>query len=111
MLTFESYKLLRAVRKMENATIFVCNDPHYINVSSYTDEDDNYVTKQHVVDFLVQQGYLDQRGRFLFVTHRGWHVSEITLNKFLAFCGRSILVPILVSIVTAYLVSRYFPHY
>lgn len=111
MLTFESYKLLRAIRKMENATIFVNDDPHYINVSSYFDDNDIYVTKQHAVDFLVKEGYLNRDGCFLFVTHNGWHIPEITLNKFLSFCGRSILVPILVSMVTAYLVSRYFPHY
>ena len=111
MLTIESYKLLRAVRKMENPTIFANRDPHYINVSSYTDENDTYVTKQHVIDFLVQQGYIDKHGFFLFVTHHGWHIPETTWNKFMAFCGRSILVPILVSFVTAYLVSRYFPQH
>lgn len=111
MLTIESYRLLRAVRKMENPTIFANRDPYYINVSSYTDENDTYVTKQHVVDFLVQQGYLERKRCFLFVTHHGWRIPEITLNKFVAFFGRSILVPILVAFVTAYLVSRYFPQH
>lgn len=42
------------------------------------------------------------------LTHTGWHLSQLLLWKFLCFLGKSVLVPIVVSIITTIITLRFF---
>ena len=42
------------------------------------------------------------------VTHAGWHLFQFSVFEFLRFLGRSVLVPIIVSIITTIITVRFF---
>lgn len=63
---------------------------------------------------LERHGYLeilpkeaDDTSDHVHLTHRGYHPLQIWWNKFCTFLFRSILVPIIVAIVTAYLTVKF----
>lgn len=53
------------------------------------------------LQYLHSEGYIEHRMTFTQVTAKGWHYDEERFSAFCAFLAKSVLVPIVVSAVTA----------
>lgn len=116
MLTFESAVLLHNLKQIDNPYIFDTNDLEnqalivnyktlkFVKSSYYTyDESSSLVARLDELEYLKENAYIKINNSFITFTHKGYRYIEIPLLKFLSFLGKSIITPIIVSIITAYL--------
>lgn len=121
-MTFQAYSLLRVLRRCQQHEDYEIR----IDLNELKLETSNmyspvlsaslerYEGRLHsMLTSLHESGYLvdppDHGWYFTRVTHAGWHVFQDVSRKFCAFLAESILVPIAVSIITAYLTVRFGP--
>lgn len=120
MLTFQTYKLLNRIKLLKKPYIletpaspkfygqvlisdYELFDYEYFKNMVYEDIDINVPREQ--LNFLINEGYinLSSNDKFIEVTHKGLHHWQISLIEFAKFLARSVLTPIVVSVITAYL--------
>lgn len=81
-----------------------------VTVSAYMHQD----SVENMLHDLEQRGYLqilpkgkDELNAHIHLTHRGYHPIQTWLSIVLGFLFRSILVPIVVAMITAYLTVKF----
>ncbi len=116
MLTFQSAKLLYNLRQINNPYIFDTNNFEnqalivdfnslkFVKSSYYTyDESTSFVARLDELNYLEDNGYIKTKKNLIAFTHKGYRPFQISTTKFLSFVGKSIVTPIIVSMLTAYL--------
>lgn len=118
-MTFQAYSLLRVLRRCQQCEDYTIRiDPNKLEVETssiyghpVSASLKRYKGRLHsMLVALHKAGYLaDHPAREPYYTqipHAGWHVVQDVGRKVCAFLAKSILVPIVVSIITAYLTAR-----
>lgn len=120
-MTFQAYSLLRDLRKAQTSE----DNSVCIYLSALSVESGPFAYPKRTVDlsryegrlrsiltYLCEEGYLScppPRSPENFyspsIVHPGWHITQDRTRKFLAFLGRSVLVPIIVAIITSIVTS------
>lgn len=116
MLTIQSAILLYKLNQMNNPYVFDTNALEnqalivnyktlkFVKSSYYTyDKSSSLVARLDELEYLKENSYIKIGDSFITFTHKGYRYIEIPLLKFLSFLSRSIITPIIVSIITAYL--------
>lgn len=116
MLTIQSAILLYKLNQVDNPYVFDTNDLEnqalivnyktlrFVKSSYYTyDEPSSLVARLDELEYLEDNAYIKINNSFIIFTHKGYRYIEIPLLKLLSFLGKSIITPIIVSIITAYL--------
>lgn len=116
MLTIQSAILLYKLNQVDNPYVFDTNDLEnqalivnyktlkFVKSSYYTyDEFSSLVARLDELEYLEENAYIKINNSFITFTHKGYRYFEIPLLKLLSFLGKSIITPIIVSIITAYL--------
>ena len=125
MLTFQTLKLLKKLKKYENPVVINYDKKHkycYVteneNLTCYADNkfDITYIGERFKDDTLVFQVpfdemyYLDHEDyifineRKVIISHTAFHWKQFTVIKFLDFCYKSVFVPIIVSVLTYFVI-------
>ena len=119
-MTFQSYSLLRKLRrcqqcedytiridpnKLEVEISSIYGQPVPVSLKRYECRLQSMLTSLHEDGYLADPPKLDRY--YTRVPHAGWHVVQDVGRKVCAFLAESILVPIVVSIITAYLTVRF----
>lgn len=115
-MTIQSKRLLRKIKKAqidESGEVFVCESKDYIETAGELSDPcvrvgiPEYSTSIHsVLSYLEAQGLIEVSGTYqvyVKATHAGWHLGQTRVTKALQFLTASIIVPIAVSAVTAFL--------
>lgn len=113
MLTIQTYKLLKDLKKLEQPYILqisnsytelIISDYGLLNYLHFKNSYDGieFVTTYEQLEYLINEGYikLEYDDKFIVVTHKGLHHWQISLIDFCHFLGKSVIVPILVTIAT-----------
>lgn len=116
MLTIQSAILLYKLNQMNNPYVFDTNDLEnqaiivnyktlkFVKSSYYTyDESSTFVARLDELEYLKENSYIKVCDSFITFTHKGYRYFQIPFLKFLSFLGKSIITPIVVSMITAYL--------
>lgn len=116
MLTIQSAILLYKLNQIDNPYVFDTNDLEnqalivnyktlkFVKSSYYTyDKASSLVARLDELEYLEENAYIKINNSFIIFTHKGYRYIEIPLLKLLSFLGKSIITPIIVSIITAYL--------
>lgn len=119
MLTIQSAILLYKLNQVDNPYVFDTNDLEnqalivnyktlkFVKSSYYTyDESSSLVARLDELEYLKENSYIKISDSFITFTHKGYRYIEIPLLKLLSFLGKSILVPIIVTIITDYFLNR-----
>lgn len=127
MLTFQTLKLLKKLMKFKNPIVLdygvefkYCCVTESDNVTYNSNNKITYSVLRTFLDeknvdkvlfdemyYLEQQGYIVIENEKITVAHQGKHFIQFSFIKFCEFCYKSILVPILVAFITAYLTVRF----
>lgn len=127
MLTFQTLKLLKKLMKFKNPIVLeygvkfkYCYVTEFDNITYNSDNRTIYSVSRTFLDetkvnkvlfdemyYLDQQGYIVIENEEITVAHQGKHFIQFSFIKFCEFCYKSILVPILVAFITAYLTVRF----
>lgn len=115
MLTIQTYKLLKDIKNLEQPYILqISNSYTKLIISDYKLFNYDYFEKSFYkngvefettyeqLEYLINEGYikLEYDDKFIVVTHKGLHHWQISLIDFCHFLGKSVIVPILVTIAT-----------
>ena len=114
MLTLQTLILLKKLRKLENPYILSIGDyaaklsksPQMIrdaNGNNYYDYHDEYVftARIEVLNRLLENSYIYTKDKEIFFTHKGYRYFQISAQALISFLGRSIVTPIIVSMITS----------
>lgn len=127
MLTFQTFMLLKNLMKFKNPVVLgygikfkYCCVTESDNITYNSDNKINHSVLRTFLDetkvskflfdemyYLEQQGYIVIENEEITVAHQGKHFVQFSFIKFCEFCYKSILVPILVAFITAYLTVRF----
>lgn len=121
MLTFQSAILLYKLNQIDNPYVFDTNDLEnqalivnsktlkFVKSSYYTyDQSCSFVARLDELEYLKENTYIKIIDNSIVFTHKGYRYFQIPFLKFLSFLGRSIITPIIVSMITAYLTVLFF---
>lgn len=116
MLTIQSAILLYKLNQVNNPYVFDTNDLEnqalivnyktlkFVKSSYYTyDVPSSFVARLDELEYLEENSYIKINDSFITFTHKGYRYIEIPILKLLSFLGKSVITPIIVSIITAYL--------
>lgn len=116
MLTFQSAILLHKLKQIDNPYVFDINALEnqalivnyktlkFVKSSYYIyDEPSSFVARLDELEYLEDNAYIKIIDNSITFTHKGYRHFQIPFLKFLSFLGRSIITPIVVSMITAYL--------
>ena len=120
MLTIQTYKLLNQIKRLKKPYIletpqspkfygqFLISDYELFDYEYFKNmvyEDIGIIAPSEQLDFLINEGYINlvSNDNFIEVTHKGLHHWQISIIDFGKFLARSVITPIVVSVITAYL--------
>ncbi|WP_308748473.1 hypothetical protein [uncultured Anaerococcus sp.] len=119
MLTFESAVLLHNLKQIDNPYIFDTNDLEnqalivnyktlkFVKSSYYTyDQSCSLIARIDELKFLKENEYLEIDNKSITFTHKGYRPYQISFINLCNFLNKSILVPIIVTILTDYFLNR-----
>ena len=122
MLTYQTYKLLRTLRKFKIPYIYESLDGNlkcrivekeelYLKnndlVFSYN-RDNFLIARVDEIKYLESESYITINKRNIEFTHKGYRHFQISLIDLGKFLGRSVITPIVVSFITALLTVLFF---
>ena len=120
MLTFQTYKLLNQIKRLKKPYILetpkspkfygqvFISDYELFNYEYFKDmvyEDIDIKVPREQLNYLINEGYINlvSNDKLIEVTHKGLHHWQISIIDFCKFLARSVITPIVVSVITAYL--------
>lgn len=117
MLTFQTYKLLKSLRTFKLPYIYESLDDglSYRIVERkeldltddslfFTYNQDNYIiARVDELQYLESESYITIENQDIKFLHKGYRPFQISLIDFCHFLARSVITPIVVSVITAYL--------
>ena len=119
MLTFESAVLLHKLKQIDYPYVFDTNDLEnqalivnyktlkFVKSSYYTyDESSSLVARIDELEYLKENSYIKIGDSFITFTHKGYRPYQISSINLCNFLNKSILVPIIVTIITDYLLNH-----
>lgn len=119
MLTFESAVLLHNLKQIDNPYIFDANNLEnqalivdyktlkFVKSSYYTyDKSSSFVARLDELEYLEENSYIKIDDSFIIFTHKGYRPYQISSINLCNFLNKSILVPIIVTIITDYLLNH-----
>lgn len=119
MLTIQSAILLHNLKQIDNPYVLDTNNLEnqilivnyktlkFVKSSYYTyDEPSSLVARLDELKFLKENEYLEIDNNSIVFTHKGYRPYQISSINLCNFLNKSILVPIIVTIITDYLLNR-----
>lgn len=119
MLTIQSAILLHNLKQIDNPYVLDTNNLEnqvlivnyktlkFVKSSYYTyDEPSSLVARLDELKFLKENEYLEIDNNSIVFTHKGYRPYQISSINLCNFLDKSILVPIIVTIITDYLLNR-----
>lgn len=116
MLTLQTAVLLHYLNQLDNPYVFDSNalvnqalivdykTLKFVKSSYYTyDKPSSFVVRLDELEYLEENAYIKIIDNSITFTHKGYRYFQIPFLKFLSFLGKSIITPIIVSMITAYL--------
>ena len=122
MLTIQTYKLLKSLRKfklpyiietLDDGLAYRVVERNELNYSSDylipTYNQDNFIiARVDELEYLETESYLTIKDQDIRLLHKGYKSFQISLIGFTKFLGRSVITPIAVSFITALLTVLFF---
>lgn len=119
MLTIQSAILLHKLKQIDNPYVFDTNNLEnqaiivnyktlkFVKSSYYTyDESSSLVARIDELKFLKENEYIEIDDNSIIFTHKGYRPYQISFINLCNFLNKSILVPIIVTILTDYFLNR-----
>lgn len=122
MLTYQTYKLLKSLRSFKIPYIYESLDGNLqyriiekeeLGFKSdylvYSYNKDNFIIANvDEINYLESESYITIHKRNINFTHKGYRYFQISLIDFGKFLGKSVITPIVVAFITAYLTVLFF---
>lgn len=122
MLTYQTYKLLKSLRTFKVPYIYESLDDNLeyriiekeeLNLKGsdliFSYNKDNFIIAQvDEINYLESESYITIHERNINFTHKGYRYFQISLIDFGKFLGKSVITPIVVAFITAYLTVLFF---
>ena len=117
MLTFQTYKLLKSLRNYKLPYIIETLDDglsyRVVERNVLTQENDSFfltynkdnyiIARVDELQYLESESYITIDNQDIKFLHKGYRPFQISLIDFCHFLARSVITPIVVSVITAYL--------